>query len=906
MDGKAPPRVGQGSLGFMGLGSRVTRKLLVWAVVVGGIASLLVSLSEAVLTYRERLDYLDNHLKSVGAFTLPALTNSAWAFDKEQIEVQLKGFAQLPDITAVRLRQKGAAELTFGERNLSADTMERSFPLIHVEGGKRHELGTLVLITDLRIDREKVMRNLGISFAGNALVILLIVITAVLVYHAIVRKRLMVIAEELHHITPDDLRWAVATPRAPEMPAARDEFDELAAAIISLKATGGRALHEIEEKGSLLRNLMANIPDLVWVKDMDGIYLACNPAFERFFGASEAAIAGKTDYDFVPRELADFFRNHDRLAANAGKPTVNEEWLTFAVGGYHGLFETTKTPLVAPDGSLVGVLGIAHDITSRNLAAQRLYESEARYRGLAENSVDWVWAIDTGGRHTYSNERGTQLLGLERDVLIGSDALSLIHPDDRAMMESTLTEAVKTRCGWHGVLIRWRASDGNYRALESNASPVFDATDDLIGFQGVDRDVTDRLRTEAELARHRENLEDLVRERTAQLAEAKEAAEAASVAKSAFLANMSHEIRTPMNGILGMAHLLRRSGLNAEQAERLDKIDAAAEHLLNVINDILDISKIEAGKFKLDDAPVLPDRLMNNVGAILAERAREKGLHLLIEVAPLPAGLQGDPTRLQQALLNYATNAIKFTETGSVTLRSMVVAEDAATALLRFEVQDSGIGIPADTVDRLFTAFEQADNSTTRKYGGTGLGLAITRRLAELMGGEAGVTSTPGIGSTFWFTARLRKRGGGSGTGEQVTAVDAEELLRRHHAGERILVVDDEPVNREVATLLLADIGFVIDIADDGEQAVAMARNTAYAAILMDMQMPKMDGLQATRLIRRLGGYAATPIVAITANAFAEDKARCFDAGMNDFLVKPFTPAAIYSTLLRAFGRRDA
>jgi CheY-like chemotaxis protein/nitrogen-specific signal transduction histidine kinase len=414
------------------------------------------------------------------------------------------------------------------------------------------------------------------------------------------------------------------------------------------------------------------------------------------------------------------------------------------------------------------------------------------------------------------------------------------------------------------------------------------------------------MQTEVELELHREHLEDLVRERTVQLAEAKDAAEAASVAKSAFLANMSHEIRTPMNGILGMAHLLRRSGVNAEQAERLDKIDAAAEHLLNVINDILDISKIEAGKFELEDVLVLPDRLMNNVGSILAERARAKGLRLLIEVASLPVGLHGDPTRLQQALLNFATNAIKFTDAGSVTLRSQIVAEDAATALLRFEVQDTGIGIPADTIDRLFTAFEQADNSTTRKYGGTGLGLAITRRLAGLMGGEAGVTSAPGVGSTFWFTARLKKREDSRGVQAQVATADAEELLRRHHGGARILVVDDEPVNREVATMLLEDAGLTVDTANDGELAVAMARNAPYAAILMDMQMPRLDGLEATRLIRRLDGYAETPIIAITANAFAEDKARCFAAGMNDFLVKPFDPDAIFSTLLRAFGRRDS
>jgi two-component system sensor histidine kinase/response regulator len=254
------------------------------------------------------------------------------------------------------------------------------------------------------------------------------------------------------------------------------------------------------------------------------------------------------------------------------------------------------------------------------------------------------------------------------------------------------------------------------------------------------------------------DLWSIVRRRRAEvaLAEAKEAAEAANVAKSAFLANMSHEIRTPMNGILGMASLMRRAGVTPQQKEQLDKIDTAADHLLGIINDILDLSKIEAGKFVLEEAPVVIGSLVGNVRSILAERAREKGLMLQLETEVLPQGLVGDPTRLQQALLNYATNAIKFTEQGTVTIRALVLADAADSALLRFEVADTGIGIPPEALSRLFSAFEQADNSTTRKYGGTGLGLAITRHLAHLMGGEVGAESTPGAGSLFWFTPGCR------------------------------------------------------------------------------------------------------------------------------------------------------
>jgi signal transduction histidine kinase/ActR/RegA family two-component response regulator len=407
------------------------------------------------------------------------------------------------------------------------------------------------------------------------------------------------------------------------------------------------------------------------------------------------------------------------------------------------------------------------------------------------------------------------------------------------------------------------------------------------------REIAERRRVEAEL------LATEVR-----LKKAKSAAEAANIAKSAFLANMSHEIRTPMNGIIGMANVLRREGVTSKQAQRLDTIDASAQHLLSVINDVLDISKIEAGKFTLEEVPVVISSLMANVSSILSERAKAKGIHLLIETEHLPHNLVGDPTRLQQALLNYATNAVKFTEKGNVTLRALKQEETADSVIVRFEVTDTGIGIAPEALSRLFSTFEQADNSMNRKYGGTGLGLAITKRLAELMGGEAGAESTPEMGSTFWFTVKLTKSCEAAVAPTQ-TVVDAEAEVRQRYAGQRILVVDDEPINREVALMQLEAVDLVVDTAEDGAEAVAMARRNSYAAIFMDMQMPKLNGVEATQEIRLLPGYRDIPIIAMTANAFAEDKAQCIEAGMSDFLIKPFNPDQMFAILLQAFSRSE-
>ncbi len=394
------------------------------------------------------------------------------------------------------------------------------------------------------------------------------------------------------------------------------------------------------------------------------------------------------------------------------------------------------------------------------------------------------------------------------------------------------------------------------------------------------------------------------------LTEARAVAERLAQVKGLFLANMSHEIRTPMNAIVGLAHLLGR-GLHApEQQAQVAKITDAANHLLAILNDILDFSKIEAGRLELEESDFDLTALLTRACALVAEQARVKGLDLRLDLDPALAAephLRGDPTRLTQLLLNYLSNAIKFTERGTVTVSARPVGEDADIRLLHFAVKDTGSGISPADQGRLFDAFEQLDPSTTRRHGGTGLGLAINWRLAQLMGGSVGVDSSPGQGSTFWFTVRLRRGATATGPGAwwppTPVAEGAEALLRRDHAGARVLLAEDNPINQEVALDLLRDAGLTADLAADGTEALARARETRYDLILMDMQMPVLDGLEATRLIRELPGYGATPILALTANAFGDDRARCLAAGMNDHLGKPVEPASLYAALVKWLGR---
>ncbi|MDE2598841.1 MAG: PAS domain S-box protein [Rhodocyclaceae bacterium] len=449
---------------------------------------------------------------------------------------------------------------------------------------------------------------------------------------------------------------------------------------------------------------------------------------------------------------------------------------------------------------------------------------------------------------------------------------------------------------WKGEFIN-RRKDGSELTEFVHISPVREADGTITHYLAIKQDITDVKSAQEALAKLNSELEAKVLQRTQELELARQEAEHANLAKSEFLANMSHEIRTPMNAIVGHIQLLRRSALNREQHDQLKKMEGAGAHLLSLINDILDLSKIEAGHLELEQTDFDLIALLDNVYTMMTATAGKKGLALQTQADGVPRSLRGDPTRLRQALINYVSNAVKFTHQGSVTIAVELLEESNDDLYLRFKVSDTGIGIPQEKLTRLFRAFEQADASTTRQYGGTGLGLSITRHFARLMGGEVGCTSNEGEGSTFWFTAHLKH-----GHSQEPPAVahppqDIESALARH-AGARILLADDVEINREVIQLLLEPTGLIIDSAENGAQAVALAAMSEYRLVLMDIQMPIMDGFNATQEIHRLPGRESLPVIALTANVFVEDRRRCIEAGMVDFIPKPVSQDELFAKML--------
>ncbi|MBI5790353.1 MAG: PAS domain S-box protein [Rhodocyclales bacterium] len=645
------------------------------------------------------------------------------------------------------------------------------------------------------------------------------------------------------------------------------------------------------------RDLVNTTDGIVWEADAKTFeFTFVNPQAERLLGY---ATQDWTQPGFWAKHLHPEDREwapEYRATCAAGREPYNLEYRLIARDG-RTVWVHDKVTVVTEDGAPRWLRGIMMDVSERR-------ESDEMLRKLSlavEQSPESIVITNIKAEIEYVNEAFCRTTGFRRDEVLGKNPRILHSGQTPSETYAAMWEQLVQGIPWKGEFFN-RRKDGSEYVEFAIVTPIHQPDGSISHYVAVKEDITEKRRVGRELDQHRHHLEQLVANRTAQLEEARRHAEAANVAKSTFLANMSHEIRTPMNAIVGLTYILRRTQPTPEQADKLTKIDEAAEHLMAIINDILDLSKIEAGKLTLEQTDFSLSAILDHTQSLIADQARAKGIDVRLECEGVPHWLRGDPTRLRQALLNYAGNAVKFTKRGSITLRALLEEETADDVKIRFEVEDTGIGIPADQLPGLFQAFVQADASTTRTYGGTGLGLAISRRLATMMDGESGVESQVGRGSTFWFTVRLQRGHGIVPTAKRMPAAaedDIESVLRRRHAGARILLAEDNAVNREVALELIHAAGLTADIAKNGSEAVAKATNIAYDLILMDVQMPVQNGMDATRAIRLLPGGARTPILAMTANAFDEDRTACREAGMSDFVAKPVDPPQFYAKLLK-------
>ena len=632
-----------------------------------------------------------------------------------------------------------------------------------------------------------------------------------------------------------------------------------------------------------VQHLFEHVPFGSHAVDAQGVYLHINTNELAWLGYNLNEVVGKKSFfDFLTPSSQAEFRKHLPIAGLT-KSVTDLELELLRRDGTSMPISLNSIGYFDQDGKLLKRRELLFDL--REIHQNKIRELVA---AATFESVNGKFITDSKQVILKVNNSFTQITGYSSPEVVGRTPNLLSSGLHDAAFYQSMWAALKEQGNWLGEIWNKR-KDGTVFAEWLSISTVVDSLGAATHYIGNFSDLTS------------------AKTKAAELVVAKDAAQSATnanAAKSSFLANMSHEIRTPLSAISGMAKLIQMEPLSITQTDRMKKLEVSVSHLSSIINDILDLSKIEAGRLVLEDVSISIDDIVDHVVQMVRQKTEEKELELDLHVDSMPEGIFGDSTRLTQALLNFVGNAIKFTNTGTISIAAFILEDGVEEAHVKLEVKDTGTGIASDNFATLFQPFVQADSSTTRHHGGTGLGLAITKHLAEAMGGEVGFVSELGVGSKFWFTARLRKGELKNDIVQNFTTEDAALVLKSQYSGRRILLAEDDDFNREIGQILLQEVGLLVDMAVDGQEAVELALHNHYDLLLMDMQMPKMDGLEATRCIRKAKGDSI-PIVAMTANAFVEDRISCLEAGMNDFITKPVDPAKLYQIILRELLSRN-
>jgi PAS domain S-box-containing protein len=643
-----------------------------------------------------------------------------------------------------------------------------------------------------------------------------------------------------------------------------------------------RAEQALKESEARYREFVDNAPIGIYRTTPEGRIEMANPALVRMLGFDTAEELKRRDLDGTIGETGYDRAEFKRILEERGEIRGREERWTRRDGSQLRICESTKVAR-GPDGAIQYYDGVVEDITERKQIEEALQRSETRFRDLVENTSDLIWEADAHGRCVYCSPGIVEILGLEREQLLGKSPLDFTTPEEWPVRQTLYQNFLAHPRPFRGLELAKIHRDGSARVLESSGVPIFDAAGRCTGYRGITRDITARKRAEEELRA------------------AMTSAEAAGQAKSEFLATISHEIRTPMNGIIGMNELLLGTSLSSEQRSYGEALQVSSEALLAILNDVLDFSRIEAGKLELESIPCDLLACLEEVEDLLAVNAHTRHLELaLLFGQNVPHRVIADPGRIRQVLLNLVGNAIKFTERGSVWVEVSCAQQSAAHATIRMTVFDTGIGIPPDKLPLVFSRFTQADSSTTRRYGGTGLGLAIVKKLVDQMNGTIQVASQPGEGSAFAVTLSLPLD----------PAPEPEPVPPAHLQGTRVLIVDDCAINRIVFLDLCLRWGIRPDEASGGAEALGMVAaavraHDPYRAILLDSNMPEMDGENVARRLRASAEDRETAIVMATSSAQVGEADRFRAAGCDGYLIKPIKSGLLQAALLRVLGARS-
>tara|TARA_R110002126_G_scaffold5452_13_gene28789 strand:- start:4772 stop:7396 length:2625 start_codon:yes stop_codon:yes gene_type:complete len=651
--------------------------------------------------------------------------------------------------------------------------------------------------------------------------------------------------------------------------------------------------HNLEVSEARFNALIENTDSQIFAKSADGRMLIANESFCRSRGLARADVIGRLDSDLFGAEVSSTWHIGDRRVIESGAAETIEENLLHADGTLHPHI-TQKFPVFDPDRNEYIICGISTDISERIRAEQALTDSERRSQAFFDNSPSAMFMKDLNHTIVFANKEFLEFFGRTPDETLGAQSASYIDPENLKKFDQADKECIELG-EKRQVEAQMVDRHGETHDFLVTKFPVYDGDGAIIGVGGVNTNVTDLRQSEMQLRIARDEAEMAA----IMYKQAADKARAADLAKSEFLASMSHELRTPLNGVLGMANILLDSELDADQAQKIETIRASGQSLLMILNDILDLSKIEADELDLECRDFSLAALIAGIDDMWQPQAAAKGLawdwNVDDSLAPV---LFSDSARLRQILFNLVSNALKFTETGGISLSVTQSERTDGDIENTFEITDTGPGIPDGMEEKLFEKFTQADSSITRRYGGTGLGLAICKSLVERMGGTIHFDSAPGHGTTFRFSivcpagsaAKLPAEASGP---DPLDAAPPTKSLR-------VLVAEDNTVNQQVIQLMLLRAGHRCDLAGNGIEALAAVRNHPYDLVLMDIQMPEMDGVTATRRIRAIGGaFKTLPIIALTANAMKGDRERFIDAGMNDYVPKPIEIAQFNAAIAR-------